>query len=151
MENYEQIFQERVDELFLMEQRADRRAEKLLELVKSHEASITEINATSDSIQKHLTLCRVANMRATYLFRSAALIFVIVIAGTVWWSRHLDTSLADSRAELASIDTKLKHTPVILKYRGKDFVRVTPDTERGFTREEGGEAYGRYAQVWHVR
>jgi len=151
MENHEQIFQERVDELFCLEQKAEGRAEKLLEAAKDFEENLTEIKAASNSIQRNMMLCETISARATNLFWGSLLVSLIIIAGTMWWERHIDVGLTDSKAELARITTKLKHTPVILKYYGKDFVRVIPDTETSFTRGGDSEVPGRYAQVWHTR
>lgn len=63
----------------------------------------------------------------------------------------MKADLAEAQAELASLNTTLKHTPVIVDFRGKDYVRVVPDSETGFTRKDGTDAPGHYARVWPVR
>jgi len=73
------------------------------------------------------------------------------VAGTLWWSHHIISGLAQDKADLLALDIKLKHTPVIVHFKGKDYVRVVPDSETGFTRGDGSEVSGRYAEVWHVR
>ena len=69
----------------------------------------------------------------------------------VWWSHHITGDLAAAKTELPSLNIKLKHTPVIIHFHGKEFVRVLRDSEMSFTRGDGSDVPGRYSQVWHVR
>ena len=74
-----------------------------------------------------------------------------MVAGTLWWSDHITCGLEQDKADLATLDIKLKHAPVIMHFHGKDYVRVVPDSETSFTRGDGSEVSGRYAEVWHIR
>lgn len=163
------LFQERVDELLLLEQRIDRRAEKFVALTSDYQAksqqalnqllgkvsgideSLAKMNAASDSIEAYVAQCAKQGWRTTLLFCGAVMASVLIVAGTVWWSHHTRSNLADAKAELARLHTTLKHTPVIGHYHGKDYVRVVPGSETSFTRGDGHEVPERYAEVWHVR
>jgi hypothetical protein len=168
VKNVDALFQERVDELLLLEQRADRRAEKLIEITndyqeKSQQAlddllskvnigdSLARMNAASDQVRDYVAQSAQHALRTAQLFLGTVIACVLVAAGTWWWSNHIVTGLAQDRADLASLDTKLKHTPVIMHFKGKDYVRVVPDSETGFTRGDDSEVPGRYAEMWHVR
>lgn len=69
----------------------------------------------------------------------------------MWWSHQIISGLAQDKADLAALDIKLKHAPVIVPFKDKDYVRIVPDSETGFTRGDGSEVPGRYSEVWHVR
>ena len=167
--DYEKPFQERVDELLLLEQRADRRAEKFLELTNDYQEksqgalngllgkvggideSLAKIKAASDSINKYVTLCDKHAIRTLRLFMFTVIAAVFIVFGTLWWSHHINSDLVDAKAELASLNVKLQHTPQILHFHDKDYVRVVEDSETSFRRHDGSEVPGRYAEVWHVR
>jgi len=166
---YDQLFQERVDELLLLEQRIERRAEKFLELTSDYQEksqsavkelvgkvegvdeSLKKINAASENVESYMTQCAKQALRTSQLFLGTVIVAALIIGGTLWWSHHINSDLADAKAELASLNTKLKHKPVITHFHGKDYVRVVPDSETSFTRGDDSEVPGRYAEVWHVR
>jgi len=166
--NYEELFQDRVDELLLLEQRADRRAEQFVEITqdcqkKSQKAftdlldktsnidsSLAKITAASDQVRDYVAQSAQHALRTTHLFLGTVIACVLLIVGTFWWTHRIINGVAQDKVDLAALDTKLKHTPVIMHFRGKDYVRVVPDSETGFTRG-GDEVLGRYSEVWHVR
>jgi len=166
---YDQLFQERVDELLLLEQRVERRAEKFLELTSDYQkksqstfndllskvdgidASLNKINVASDSINEYVTASATHATRTAKLFLGTVIASALIVAGTLWWSHHINGDLANAKAELASLSTKLKHKPVIVHFQGKDYVRVVPDSETGFTRGDDSGVPGRYSEVWHLR
>ena len=167
--NYEEHFQDRVDELLLLEQRVDRRAEKFIEITNDYQEknqkalddlrghvggideSLARMNAASDQVRDYVDYSEKHALRTAKLFLGTVIACALFVAGTLWWSQHIISGLAQDKADLAALDTKLKHTPVIVHFKGKDYVRVVPDSETGFIRGDGSEVPGRYAQVWHVR
>lgn len=169
MKNYDELFQDRVDELLLLEQRADRRAEKFIEITNDYQeknqkalddllgkvggidASLAKMNAASDQVRDYVAQSAQHALRTAKLFLGTVIACALFVVGTLWWSHHIISGLAQDKADLRALDTKLKHTPVIVHFKGKDYVRVVPDAETGFTRGDGGEVPGRYAEVWHVQ
>ena len=167
--DYDQRFQERVDELLLLEQRVDRRAEKFIELTNDYQEknqkalsdllgkvggigdSLEKINAASDQVRDYVTQSERHALRTTKLFLGTVIVSALIVAGTLWWSHHIITELAQDKADLTSLDTKLKHTPVIVHFPGKDYVRVRENSEISFTHHDGSEVPGKYAEVWHTR
>lgn len=167
--NYDEIFQERVDELLLLEQRVDRRAEKFIELTNAHQKksqkalddllgkvsgideSLARMNAASDDVRDYVAKSERHALRTAKLFLGTMVVSLLIVLGTLWWSHHVTSQLAEDRADLKVLDIKLKHKPVIVHFKGKDFVPVVPDSETGFTRGDGSEVPGRYAEIWHVR
>jgi len=164
----DQVFQERIDELLLLEQRVDQRGEKFLEITSAYQEKsqkalddllgkvggidkgLAKMNAASESVNRYLTLSATHAERATHLFLSVVVAAVLFIAGLLWWSNHVTDDLVDARAELASLNIKLQHKPVIVNVHGKDFVRVVLETETTLTQGDS-DMPGRYSEVWHVR
>ena len=167
--NYDEHFQERVDELLLLEQRADRRAEKFIEITNDYQeknqkaldnllgkvggidASLAKMNAASDQVRDYIYYSEKHALRTAQLFLGTVIACALFVAGTLWWSHYIIIELTRDKADLAALDIKLKHTPLIVHFKGKDYVRVAPDSETGFTRGDGSEVPGRYAEVWHIR
>jgi len=102
-------------------------------------------------VSECLDVCKQHATHAMQVFLGTVMAAVLVVGGLFWWARHVRDDLADARAELSSLTIKLKHKPVIVHFRGKDYVRVVADSETSFTRRDGSEMGGRYAPVWHVR
>jgi hypothetical protein len=168
-QDYEEFFQDRVDELLLLEQRADRRAEKFIEITndyqeKSQQAlddllgkvsgidtSLAKINAASDQIGDYVFHSEKHALGTAKLFLGTVIVCALFVAGTLWWSRHIVNELARAKADLAALDIKLKHKPVLVNFKGTDYVRVVPNSETGFTSVDGSDVSGQYAKVWHVR
>jgi len=166
--NPDELFQERVDELLLIEQRADRRAGKFIELVNAYQEksqgmlddllcrandvneTLIKINRASDSVDEYVTLCAKHVTHTTKLFLGTVVLVILIVTGTLWWSHYIDSSLADAKSELANLNTKLKHTPVFLHFYGKEYVRVIPKSETSFSKGDE-EVPGRYSRIWHVR
>lgn len=167
--DYDALIQERVDELLLIEQRSQRRADQFLELNKEYQekhqttyeqlsnktdeiySSLQKINEASEKVAQYVDLCKKQATRSTAVLLYAVIAAAFIIGGTIWWSHHVNANLADAKDELSSLNTKLAHTPVIARFQGKDYVRVIPDSETGFVHDDGSNAPGRYAQVWHYR
>ena len=85
--------------------------------------------------------------RAAKLFFGTVIVSAFIVAGTLWWSHHITGDLAAAKTELASLNIKLKHTPVIIHFHGKEFVRVLRDSEMSFTRGDGSDVPGRYSSA----
>lgn len=167
--NYDELFQERIDELLLLEQRVDRRAEKFIELTHTYQEknqktlddllnnvgninnSLWRMNAASDEVRDYVAKSERHALRTAKLFLGTVIVCALFVSGTLWWSHHVTSQLAEDQADLKALDIKLKHQPVIVHFQGKDFVRVVPETETSFSRRDGSDVPGRYSQVWHVR
>jgi hypothetical protein len=166
--HYDEVFQERVDELLLLEQRADRRAEKFLTLSKEYQESnqtvllglidkaeqvkecLSKINTASEQVSASVASSEKHAHRTVKLFLSTLVICLLMIASTLWWSRHIQDALEQDKIDLAALDVKLHHTPVIVPFKGKEYVRIVPDSEMTFTHKDGKAVPGLYAEVWHV-
>lgn len=85
------------------------------------------------------------------IFKNFMLVNTFIVTGTLWWSHHIISGLAQDQANLAALDIKLKHTPVTVHFKGKDYARVIPGSETRFALNDGSDVPGRCAQVWHVR
>ena len=105
------------------------------------------MNASSDSVNKYVNLCARHANHTTQLFLGAVIAAVLIVASTLWWSNHINNNLEDAKSELASLNPKLKHTPVILPFKGKDYVRIVPDSETSFSHQNGDNVPGRYAEI----
>jgi len=107
-------FQERVDELLLLEQRASRRAEQFLALTGAYQEknektvkdlldrvghideSLSKINAASDSVNATMRRCATHASRAAKLFIGTIIGAVFIVAGTLWfglWIKACRSSL----------------------------------------------------------
>ena len=114
--------------------------------------SLQKINDASEKVAQYVDLCKKQATRSTAMLLYALVAAAFIIGGTIWWSHHVSSNLADAKAELSSLNTKLAHTPVVLHFEGKDFIRVIPDSETGFTRgDDNRHVSGRYAEVWHYK
>lgn len=168
MNKQDELFQERIDELLLIEERVERRSEKFIEIVNNYQnqnrkifnhllgnveeisESLSKINTASDNISEYVTLCEKHARHTTKVFLGAVVAAVLIVAGALFCSYFTYSDLDNAKTELANLNTKLKHTPVIVNYHGKDYVRVVSNTEKQFTKN-GKKMPGRYAKMWHVK
>lgn len=166
-QNYDERFQERVDELLFLENKVEEHIKSLANMNehyrKVYEAvtkdisqkmmgvneSLKKINEGSEKISDYMAHCEKHAEHTRSIFMATVLACVIVIAGTFWWSYHINDNLADAKAELERLENKLKHTPDMESFKGKDYVRVVPDSETSFTDQYRDSIPGRYAEVWH--
>lgn len=109
------------------------------------------MNAASNQVCDYIAYSEKHVLKTAKLFLGTLIVCPLFITGTLWWSHHVISELAQDKADLVTLDTKLKHTPVSMHFEGKDYVRVVPDSETSFTRGDGSEVSGRYAKVWHLR
>mgnify|MGYP006345018333 CR=1 FL=1 len=167
--NYDELFQDRVDELLLIEQRVDRRSEKLIDMTNDYKASsqkvlddlvgkiggiddsIVKINAASDQARDHILQSENHARYTMRLFFVTAIASILILLGTLWWVHHVTSTFAEDKAALAAIEHKLQHTPVIVHFKGKDYVRIVTDSETSFNHADGSDVSGSYAEVWHMR
>jgi hypothetical protein len=162
------LFQERVDELLLLEQRIDRRASTFIDIINEHtqnsqhavsdlldkvthiDESLMHMNAASDQIRDYALQSKHHAHRTVTLFLGTVVTSLLIVAGTVWWSHHVVKSLARDRENLATLEYTLTHTPVIKEVDGKDYVRIRPGSETSVGHDDRALS-GRYAEVWHMR
>jgi len=171
--NNEALFQERVDELLLLEEQSSRRGEQFIQLVRDHREKsqeslddllmqvrgvsehlhdrLSDVGAAAQQLNDAIAQNKQSERRAVSLFLRALASVVVTVSSTLWWSHHINGGLAQAKQDLAGLTTTLQHTPKILTIRGQDFVRVVPDSETGFTRGDGSDVDGRYARVWPAR
>ncbi len=147
LKTLDEMLQERIDELLLIEERAERRAEDLL---VHHQAAQAEGKVwQQDVVQKIATLdnamaniheaslrfgdyvqaCGRYRDRTITLFLGTLVLSLLILVGSLGWSYYVNEQLADTKEELASLQVKLKGTPVIKNSEGKDYIRIKPDSE----------------------
>jgi len=166
----DQLFQDRVDELLMMEQRVELRTEKFTHVAKRYQEknaealddllgkvsgidkSLNQLNAASKSIGDYVAQCARYADNATRFVLSLSLVAVLIVVGTLWWASHVRTGLVQDRADLNRwFNVTLKQKPLFKQVNGKDYVRVVPDSEMKLPLGKGYTVPGRYAEVWHVR
>lgn len=123
----------------------------LLGKVSGMDLTLTKISAASDEVRDYVFYIESHALRTAKLFLGTVMACVVLMSGTLRWSHHLMSGLAQDKADLRALDIKLKHTPVIVHFKNKDYVRVLPHSETGFTRGDGSKVPGRYAEVWHAQ
>ena len=166
--DYEQRFQERVDELLLLEQRVDRRAEKFIEITNHYQEksqgalddllakvggideSLAKMNAASDRVNAYVTHSATHATRTAKLFLGTVMACALIVAGTLWWSHHITSNLANAKAELASLNIKLQHKPIVIHDSGKDYIRIEPNTVVNLT-DNDSQFKGTFAAIKYAK
>ena len=162
-ENYDKRFQQCIDELVVLEKRAEERAEKLLkdhtyyqkkaqetadDLAKKMaqiERSLSNIRIASENIAGYMAQCEKHADRTRKIFMGAVVGCVIVIAGTLWWSNDVRTNLDKDRKELEYLDGLFKGMPDFEKVDGNNYVRIVDGSETNDLKNKNGY----YAKVWY--
>ncbi len=167
-QNYDERFQERVDELLFLENKVEDHIKRLADMNehyrKVYEAvtkdisqkmigvneSLKKINEASEKIADYMTHCDQHAKHTRNIFISALVGSVLVIAATLWWAHNFKSDLAEDRKEFDTLEFILKNQPVLKRIDGIDYVRITePKTADLY--ENGYPLDGYYAEVWHKK
>jgi len=167
------FFKDRIDELMVLEKRADERADHLSQTAKncveSNQAEIKqfllEMNSASHTIKKidgttekltgYLHFCETHVKLTLFLFFGSIILALCVGIGTYFWYRHVAGQVEEAKLELAQANVKLRDKPIFLSADNSmsstngDYVRVVPNTEGTLTHPNGKPYPGVYAEVWH--
>lgn len=157
---------ERIDELILIEDRADKKSNNFVEIIKVadderkksldaltkqlqgiHE-TFNKINKCSESINRYVIFAKKMANATVQTFMGVMLVIVIALLVVFFWLRHESNKLDDAKAALATISIPLKQKPTILSVKGKEYVRIIPDSD-SILSHEGQDRDGIYAEVWH--
>lgn len=165
--DYNEQFQDRIDELLLIEQRIDRRSSHFIDVIRHHQNTsqatfdglmkkasgldegLAQIKETADQVGHYVAYSQRHALRTARLFLWTLGICLVLLLGVLWFCYNTYHGLAWERAKLAALNIKLKHTPVIVHFKGKEYVRVVPHSETQFTRDNGTQVPGWYAKMWH--
>ena len=168
----DEIFQERVDELLLMEKRIERKTTQLTEYNDNLQAKIANTinridNASNsfeqtanhklDRLEKLSDTTNGAAVKLAKYSENSMLIFTIfmVIAGlfaigATWRLNYLLRQINIAKDMLAQLDLKLSRTPAVIKWGGDDYIRIAPNSDLNFSKYKPhhGPQEGTYARVW---
>lgn len=169
-QNYDERFQERVDELLFLENKVEEHIKNLVNMNehyrKVYEAvtkdisqkmigvneSFKKINEASEKIADYMENCEKHANRTRKVFMTTLGSCVLAIALTLWWSHHVKANLADAEKEVSYLSGLLKQVPVLTKVDGKPYVRIVPGTEIDDLQEQDGSPIeGLYAEEWHKK
>lgn len=168
----------KIDDLFLLEVRADERADKLSvvthEIQSANEAKMSEfietmqdkmqdmksvtdkINEASETVEGYMAACSGHAKTAFWLFLVSFTLSVLMLVGTIFYSQHIHRSLSEAKAELDEANTALHDKPLFLTSDGSidrkngEYVRIIPESQTTLRNTSTGKSYsGVYAEVWH--
>ena len=152
------IFQERLDELLLIENKMDLRTKEFQEKSKDSLARLNELEKKicndismlremNDTTHQRTRILAELNKKIIYGFVALVVITAVTFGGAYFWFGYIKWQIKIASLKLDVLDLKLNSTPKIIRYHGDDYVRVIPDTESQF--ESQGKYSGHYAKVWH--
>ena len=164
----DELFQERIDELLLIEERAERRAEDLLknhalcqaqtqvftkevvQKIAALDGALVKISEACLRFGEYVHACERYRDRTTQLFLGVLVLSLLILTGTLAWSYFINEQLAGAKEELASLQVELRGTPVVKTSEGKDYIRVKPNSAVTFGRGKKKLA-GTYAEIEYAR
>jgi hypothetical protein len=155
----EEVFQERLDELLLIEHKIDLRAQEFQEKSKDSLARLNELEKKicndismlremNDTTHHRTRILAELNKKIIYGFIALIVITVLTVGGTYFWFGYIKWQIKIASLKLDVLDLKLNTTPKIIRYHGDDYVRIISHTESSFN-DGNGEYTGDYAKVWH--
>ena len=167
------FFKDRIDELMVLEKRADERAAHLSQtakncvetnkaemnkfLLKMDSASDTvkRVDETSQKLTQYLHFCETHVKLTLFLFFGSIILALGVGIGSYFWYKHVAGQVEEAKLELAQANVKLRNKPIFLSADNSmtstngDYVRVVPNTEGTLNHPNGKPYPGVYAEVWH--
>jgi hypothetical protein len=168
MQNYDERFQERIDEIAFLEQSIEKLArewqndsrdyqvtnrkaiQEMLSHINTVNDSLKKINTASSTIETYMTQCEHHANRTRNVFMGMVAACVLVIAGTLWWANDIRTNLAEDRKELVYLDELFKKSPDFQQIDHENYVRIVAGTETNELRNDDGHRLGgHYAKVWN--
>lgn len=168
-----EFFKDRIDELYLLEQRIGEKADALSVVtqncISANEAhvnktflridtavhSIDKINQAAERVDRHISFCTRHVKLALGLFFGSLFLAICIWASTYFWYKHVTCEVAEAKLELAQANVKLRNKPIFLAADNSmsstngDYVRIVPNTEGTLTHPNGKPYQGVYAEVWH--
>ena len=178
LNDYEEKFQERVEEMYILAKRLDERAEDLKSASKQSYADnekkvetlvvplIDKITEASEVLVKldgaATTVNGYVNTFATHLDRRNLISIILmglcgfIIMGTIFWVKHAHNLVHEANLQVAQANATLGHKPLFLPAAAglsgngdDDYVRVIPDSEATMKHKNGKDYPGVYAKIWH--
>lgn len=178
IDEYEERFQERVEEMYVLAKRMDERADDLkgaaiqgyaenqetvqklvvplTEEIREARTVLADLNGASTAVKGYV------NTLATHIDRRNLISLILmgvcglVIVGTIFWVKHANSLVSEANLEVAQANATLGHKPIFLPAatglggdEDYDYVRIMPDTQTTLKHKSGKEYPGVYAQVWH--
>lgn len=172
--NNHDTLQESIDELLLMEKRIERKTEELTEynnkLHKRIDSAINNVDVAVNRFEakvQHklermeklndithggaINLAKHSKQWMVIFFGFA--VFIAILTGIASWKLHgLLMQIAIGQNMLKELDAKLSKTPEVVKYAGRDYIKIIKYSEVEFneakTKAEK-EKWGSYAAVWY--
>ena len=174
--NNHKALQEGIDELLIMEKRIERKTEELTEynnkLHKRIDSTINNIDIAVSKFEQKVehkilrlhNLTDIAHNGAISLAKHSKRWMVIffgfvaimaILTGIASWKLHgLLMQIAIGQNMLKELDVKLSKTPEIVRYAGRDYIKIIKYSEVDFneakTKAEK-EKWGSYAAVWYPK
>ena len=168
-ENYDKRFQQCIDELVVLEKRAEERAEKLLkdhtyyqkktqetgdDLAKkmtSVERSLSNICIASENIAGYMAQCEKHADRTRNVFMSTVVGCALVISVILWWAHDVNNDLNADEKEMAYFEELFRGMPEFQKVHGNNYARIVKGTETNTLKnDQGKNIEGRYAKLWYA-
>lgn len=172
--NNDDVFQERVDELLLMERRIDQRTRQLTEyndnLQKKVNAATEKIDGSanifdvraSDKIDRLIKFQDVAlkstkelakyNKQTMLVFMVMTITVGVMFVWAILRLGYLNGEIDVAKTKLAELDLKLSQTPIIEERYGKYYVKLVPNSEMRLCEELATKwkkaKFGTYAEMW---
>lgn len=165
----DEIFEERVDELVLMEKKISRKVEELTKYNTDMQNKIAAATnkifesahsfeaGYNDRLSKIQETVAYSYSEVKLIWRSftiVALIFGVIIIGAGWRLNYLLRQINIAKDMLAQLDFKLSNTPDVIKWLGSDYIRIAPGSEWDFNKYKSvsePKRRGTYARVWYSK
>lgn len=154
------VFQERLDELLLIEHKMDLRTQefqkkasdslaRLNDLEKKICNDIFTLKEISNTTNQHTQILAKFNRKIIFGFIAIVVIVVLMIGGAYLWFGYIQWQIKIASLKLEVLDLKLSSTPAIERFNGADYIRIIPHTVTPFERD--GEPIGVYGKVWYAK
>jgi hypothetical protein len=170
------LFQERVDELLLMEKRIEKKIQQLTQYNDKVQQEIYDSSEKIDSSTKHFDIIASHKLERLEKFQEIAhnstkelaeynkgvvaiitglvIAAVLFIGGATWRLQYLLRQVDLAKAELEGLNVKLSQTPEVIRYGSRDYIRIIPFLVVDFNKSKNSAEktkYGSYAAVWYPR
>lgn len=161
----DEILQERLDELLMVEQKAQDRAKKLTEygqyfqeqakrtlerldgVVCMTSNELGRLKDMNRELEKQRQAISTLKKKTIVLCMMAIILIGLICCGAYAWLGYLQKQIELASLKLEMLDLKLSSTPVVVKFNGDNYVRIIQDTVTTLGR--GEKPIGVYAKAWH--
>ena len=163
-EHYQTFIQERIDELHVLGKQAQRHIEQLSQQqhlfmtgsqqlftemttqARKVEQSLIELHDLAVTIKQDLKNSQKRIWRSFQVIGVTIAVLIISTLAATGIVQYYSNKIMDKRNELSLIDTTFQQAPYVIRYEGKDYIRINPETTGYFTSSEG-ENMGAFAVV----